>query len=156
LGSSCEAALSFSDRDTSEASLQVEAREVQQPRRDYSPFLTFAAIEQAWNAGQADSIASFFPGDQIALRLEKNVPESASFTKKQASYMLADSFRYRITESFRFLEFKQDKKGKKPPLGKAQWSFRREPGGKVDIAKVQVTLRKEGEHWVISGIRIQD
>jgi len=144
------------DPDTIGARPQAEAKEGQQPKKDYSPFLTFAAIEQAWNAGQADSIASFFPGDKIALRLEKNVPESASFTKKQASYMLADSFRYRITESFRFLEFKQDKKGKKPPLGKAQWTFRREPAGKVDVAKVQVTLRKEGEHWLISGIRIQD
>ena len=143
-------------RDTSGVSLMVEVKEGQQVRADISPFVAFAEIEQAWNMGWVDSIATFFPEEKIALRLDKNAPESAFFTRKQASYMLRDSFRYRATESFKFLEFKYGKSGKKPPLAKAQWSFRREPAGKIIVAKVQVTLRKEGERWLISGIRIQD
>jgi len=149
-------ATSSAGRDTSGVSLRVEVREARQIRPSPSPFLTFAAIEEAWGMGWVDSIVTFFPDEMITLRLDKNVPESASFTQKQASYMLRDSFRYRITESFEFLEFKYDRNGKAPPFAKAQWSFRREPAGKIIIAKVHVILRKEGERWLISGIRIQD
>jgi len=154
-GGAPEAASFPADPDTSGASSWVEA-EGRQLLRESSPLVTLAAIEQAWNMGWVDSIVTFFPEGKIALRLDKNVPESASFTQKQASYMLRDSFRYRITESFEFLEFKYKASGKKPPFGKAQWSFRREPAGKTIVAKVHVTLRKEGERWLISGIRIQD
>jgi len=121
-----------------------------------SPLVTFAAIEEAWNKGWADSISAFFPEAKIALRLEKNSPESANFTQKQASYMLRDSFRYKVTDYFKFQEFKYKKDGKKPPLGKAHWAFRTEPAGKSIVAKVEITLRKDGERWVISGIKIQD
>lgn len=124
--------------------------------RGASPLVTFAAIEQAWSRGWADSIAIYFPDGQIVLRLDKNTPESASFTKKQASYMLRDSFRYRVTESFTFLEFKYKKNEKNPPLAKAQWAFLTEPAGKAIVAKVEITLRKEGERWLISGIKIED
>jgi hypothetical protein len=151
-----EAASSPASRDTSGVGLLVEVKEKQQGGPGSSPFLTFAAIEQSWNMGWVDSIVTFFPEENISLRLDKNVPESASFTQKQASYMLRDSFRYRVTESFEFLEFRYKKSGKHPPFGKAQWVFRREPTGKIIVAKVQVTLRKEGERWLISGIRIQD
>jgi hypothetical protein len=151
-----EAAASSATPDTSGASRSVEATEKQEPGPGSSPFLTFAAIERAWKMGYVDSITTFFPEEKITLRLEKNVPEAAAFSQKQASYMLRDSFRYRITESFEFLEFKYNKNKHKPPFGKAQWTFRREPAGKTIVAKVQVTLRKEGERWLISGIRIQD
>jgi hypothetical protein len=151
-----EAAASPASGDTSVVGLLVEVKEKQQVGLGASPFLTFAAIEQAWNMGWVDSIVTFFPEEKITLRLDKNVPESASFTQKQASYMLRDSFRYKVTESFEFLEFKYRKNGKHPPFGKAQWTFRREPVGKIIVAKVQVALRKEGERWLISGIRVQD
>jgi hypothetical protein len=149
-------AASSAGLDTSGVSLLVDVKEGQQARQDPSPFLTFAAIERAWSMGWVDSIVTFFPEEKITLRLDKNVPEAASFTQKQASYMLRDSFRYKVTESFGFLEFKYRKSGNKPPFGKAQWTFRREPAGKIIVAKVHVTLRKEGERWLISGIRIQD
>jgi len=155
-GGVSEASAFSATRDTSGVGLLVEVKEKQQVGQGSSPFLTFAAIEQAWNMGWVDSIVTFFPEEKITLRLDKNVPESASFTQKQASYMLRDSFRYKVTESFEFLEFRYKKGGKHPPSGKAQWSFRKEPTGKMIVARVRVTLRKEGERWLISGIRIQD
>jgi len=121
-----------------------------------TPLRVFAVIEKAWNEGQPDSIAQFFPEDGILLRLEKTAPEKAFYTNKQATYMLTDEFRFTMTESFEFVEFKYSKGGDDPPFARAQWSFRREPGGKLTVQKVRIGLRNEADRWVVSEIRIQE
>jgi len=126
------------------------------PAGALSPFRVFAAIERAWNEGQPDSIVQFLPEDKILLRLEKSAPEKAFYSNKQAAYMLRDGFRFTMTESFEFLEFKYSKGKDEPPSARAEWSFRREPAGKVTVQKVRITLRVEAERWVVSEIKIQD
>lgn len=121
-----------------------------------TPLRVFAAIEKAWSEGKPDSIVQFLPEDKIVLRLEKSAPEKAFYSNKQAAYMLRDEFRFTMTESFEFVEFKYSKGGDDPPSARAQWSFRREPGGKVTVQKVRIGLRFEADRWVVSEIKIQD
>jgi hypothetical protein len=121
-----------------------------------TPLRVFAAIEKAWSEGQPDSIVQFLPEDKILLRLEKSAPEKAFYSNTQAAYMLRDEFRFTMTESFEFEEFKYSKGGDDPPSARAQWSFRREPAGKVTVQKVRIGLRFEAERWVVSEIKIQD
>ena len=126
------------------------------PAGALTPLRVFAAIEKAWNEGRPDSIAQFLPEDKILLRLEKSAPEKAFYSNKQAAYMLGDEFRFTMTESFEFLEFKYSKGKDDPPFARAEWSFRREPAGKVTVQKVRIALRVEAERWVVSEIKIQD
>jgi hypothetical protein len=121
-----------------------------------SPLLTLAAIEEAWNAGCADSIVGFFPEENITLHLETNVPEEGVFSRQQAAYILKDALCYTVTVSFEFLQFKYDKDGDEPPSAEAEWSYRREPEGELSTETVHLTLRKDGDRWLISGIRIMD
>ncbi|UCF78589.1 MAG: DUF4783 domain-containing protein [Candidatus Eiseniibacteriota bacterium] len=125
-------------------------------QRPLTPLLTLAAIEEAWNAGRADSIVALFPEEKIVLRLEANVPEETSFSRQQAAYMLKDAFRYTVTESFQFLDFTYDKDEGAGPSGNAEWSYRREPQAEKTTNKVHVTLRKEKGRWLISELRILD
>jgi hypothetical protein len=121
-----------------------------------TPLRVFAAIERAWNEGEPDSITQFLPEDKILLRLEKSAPEKAFYSNTQAAYMLRDEFRFTVTESFQFLEFRYTKVKDEPPSARAEWTFRREPAGKVTVQKVRIALRAEAERWVVSEIKIQD
>jgi hypothetical protein len=141
------------EKPSESAPATAEARMI---ARGLSPFLTFAAIERAWNAGCADSIKGFFPEEKITLHLETNVPEGATFSRQQACYMLKDALGYTVTESFQFLEFRYDKSGEASPSGNAEWSYRREPEGEIMTKSVHLTLRKDGERWLISEIGILD
>ena len=146
---------------------EAEAAQVEQPPSQpqpsravaagsLTPLRVFATIEKAWSEGKPDSIVQFLPEDKIILRLEKSAPEKAFYSNKQAAYMLRDEFRFTVTESFEFVEFKYSKGGDDPPSARAQWSFRREPGGKVTVQKVRIGLRFEADRWVVSEIKIQD
>lgn len=126
------------------------------PAGALTPLRVFAAIEEAWNEGQPDSIAQFLPEDKILLRLEKSAPDKAYYSHKQAAYMLRDEFRFTMTESFEFVEFKYSKGKDDPPSARAEWSFRREPAGKVTVQKVRIGLRFEADRWVVSEIKLQD
>ncbi len=132
--------------------------EPSQPVREspITPLRVFAAIEKAWNEGQPDSIVQFFPQERILLRLEKSAPEKAFYSNKQAAYMLRDEFRFTVTESFEFVEFKHSKGGDEPPSARAHWTFRREPEGKETVLRVRIGLRADAGRWVVSEIRIQD
>ncbi|MBN1504797.1 MAG: hypothetical protein JW952_07040 [Candidatus Eisenbacteria bacterium] len=124
--------------------------------RPVTPLRVFAAIEDAWNDGQPDSIVRFLPEDKILLRLEKSAPEKAFYSNKQAAYMLRDEFRFTMTESFEFVDFTYSKDGDDPPSARAQWAFRREPEGQVTVQKVRIGLRLEADRWVVSEIKIED
>lgn len=126
------------------------------PAGALTPLRVFAVIEKAWSESQPDSIIQFLPEDKILLRLEKSAPEKAFYSNKQAAYMLRDEFRFTVTESFEFLEFKCSKDKNEPPTARAEWVFLREPAGKVTVQKVRITLRVEAERWVVSEIKIQD
>ncbi len=128
---------------------------VEAPER-LTPFLTFAAIEEAWNDGCADSIVVFFPEEKITLQLGTNVPDEAVFSRQQAVYILKDALRYTVTESFEFLEFRYDKEGDAPPHADAEWSYRRGPEDEIKTETVHLTLRKEKGRWLISKMKILD
>jgi hypothetical protein len=149
LQSEAEAAQTEAARPQSQPSQEV-------PAGPLTPLRVFAAIEKAWNEGRPDSIVQFFPGDRILLRLEKSAPDKAFYSSKQAAYMLSDEFRFTMTESFEFVEFRYPKGEDDQPSARAQWSFRREPEGKMTVQKVRIGLRFEADRWVVSDIRIQD
>jgi hypothetical protein len=121
-----------------------------------TPFQVFAAIERAWSKGLVDSIVTFLPVEDVSLQLGKASPAKAFYSHDQAAYMLRDALGFTVTESFQFVEFKNEKAGEEPPYAVAEWTFRREPAGQLIVQKVRIELKKAPGCLVVSEIRVED
>jgi hypothetical protein len=120
-----------------------------------SPLSVLAAFERAWEEGEADVVEETLASDKIALSLSDAGPQDEAYTRTQALYLIKDALAYRITESFGFVEFYWSENGVKDPHGIARWRFSRSEGGPPHELMLKVTLRLEGQDWVVSEIRLQ-
>jgi len=114
--------------------------------------LVFAAISQAWLAGDHTALAEMVApaGVQIAIN---RVPERDNhYSPDQAFYFFKNLFQSARTDSFRFSRFQDE------PVGElvhavAEWEYRRARADDSIAERLVFTLSRTPTGWELAGIR---
>lgn len=121
--------------------------------RPAAPLNVFADIEDGWRRGRADKILRHFGRGKVAISVAGIGPTGGFFSKNQSYYLFKDLFKYTITKRFEFVRYRNiGNKGKKV-YGVAQRAYKRRNDGRLFKDKIYVSLRREGERWVVSEIK---
>lgn len=145
----------FSDADGASGASAVEERLEPGTAPDAQPLQLFERIARAWADGAADSLLVHFGEGKVSLAFSHGGPRGGLFTRTQASYLLADLFKYSTTEKFEYVKFRNIEKDGQLPYAVADRVFRLE-NGILYHDQVYVSLRREANAWKIAEIKSID
>jgi hypothetical protein len=133
--------------------IQRKGTTQRQGARGTSPLSTFKGIEQAW--AREDAVAlSRFTGDGKAFVSVTGIGRRGGyFTRPQVRYLFQRLFKSYKQTKFDFVKYHNLDKPQRKVHGIAQRRYRNKRNGKFYNDKVYVTLRKEGETWVVAEIK---
>ncbi len=113
----------------------------------------FRGIESAWRSGNAGALAEFVGEQRVHLSLRGLGEEGGYFSKPQVFYLFKRMFKTTKLKRFEFVKFHNSGSKARKVYGTAYRSFESASSGRLFQDKVYVTLKLEGERWVISEIK---
>jgi hypothetical protein len=147
LGSSVAVHSQKSRRVTKEK-IRVPASEV---TKETAPI--FKGIERAWRSGDAGALSGFVGEQRVYLRVRGLGEEGGHFSKPQLYYLFKRMFKTTKLKRFEFVKFHNSGSKARKVYGTAYRSFENTSSGRLFQDKVYVTLKLEGERWVVSEIK---
>lgn len=117
------------------------------------PLALFAAIEEAWQDGDAEALGELLdPEDKIALSFSKGGLRGGRFNRDQAYFLLKDLLEFSRTERFEFEKYWNLESNGRSPYAVAVHEFRMNDGVS-HTDRVYISLRQRGETWCVGEIR---
>jgi hypothetical protein len=124
-----------------------------EPALKGSPLATFKGIEKAWLNADASSLARFAGEGKVFVNVMGIGQRGGYFSRPQVHYLFKRMFKNYVHTSFDFVKYHNLDKSKGRAYGIAHRSYRNNRNGKMYHDKVYVTLRNEGEIWVVDEIK---
>jgi hypothetical protein len=144
----CAAIPSRASQKVKKESMKVPTTEV---TRETIP--VFRGIEQAWRGGDAGALAEFVGEQRVRLSVRGLGEEGGFFSKPQVFYLFKRMFKTTKLKRFEFVKFHNSGSKTRKVYGTAYRSFESTSSGRLFQDKVYVTLKLEGERWVVSEIK---
>ena len=113
----------------------------------------FRGIEKAWRGGNAGKLAEFVGEQRVHLMVRGLGEEGGYFSKPQVFYLFKRMFKTTKLKRFEFVKFHNSGSKARKVYGTAYRSFESTSSGRLFRDKVYVTLKLEGERWVVSEIK---
>jgi len=123
------------------------------PFRADSAVWVFAAVEDAWMAGDTDRLAALVDTATVRVALKPGTPPTSAMTRSAVAFLFRDQLRLVNTTSFQIVRL-EVKKGRAQAL--ALWSG--DWGGRQGSREVEVGLVAvlHGNRWELSEVRAND
>jgi hypothetical protein len=123
------------------------------PLRSDSPVWVFAAVEDAWMAGDTDRLAALVDTATVRVALKPGTPPTSAMTRSAVAFLFRDQLRLVKTTSFQIVKL-DVKKGRAQAL--ALWSG--DWGGRQGAREVEVGMVAvlHGNRWELSEVRAND
>ncbi len=118
-----------------------------------SPLATFKGIEGAWAEQDARALARFAGEGKVFVNVMGIGQRGGYFSRSQVHYLFKRMFKTYPHTKFKFVKYHNLDKPDGRVYGIAQRNYRNNRNGKVYRDKVYVTLRSEGEVWVVDEIK---
>jgi len=118
------------------------------------PTAVFASLERAWTRGDARGLVAHVGSRKVSLDLPELEGNNGLFSRSQTELIFAKHFENTETQSFQFLDLRAPEGGPPVAVGLAQRRLRSRGAGTVRQDRVLVTLVREGNRWVLSGITV--
>jgi hypothetical protein len=113
----------------------------------------FRGIERAWRSEDAAALSEFAGEQRVYLSVRGLGEEGGYYSKAQVFYLLKRMFKTTKLRRFEFVKFHNSGSKTRKVYGTAYRSFESTSGGRLFEDKVYVTLKLEGERWVVSEIK---
>ena len=113
----------------------------------------FRGIEAAWRRGDAAALSGFVGERRVHLSVRGLGEEGGYFSKPQVFYLFKRMFKATKLKRFEFVKFHNSGSKARKVYGTAYRSFESTSSGRLFQDKVYVTLKLEGERWVVSEIK---
>lgn len=113
----------------------------------------FRTIEEAWRSGDPETISQFVGEQRVYISLRGFGEEGGYYSKPQVFYLFKRMFQRTKLKRFEFVKFYNSGSKARKVYGTAYRSFESTSSGKLFQDKVYVTLKLEGERWVVSEIK---
>ena len=113
----------------------------------------FKGIERAWRNGDAGALAEYVGDQRVYLRVRGLGEEGGHYSKPQLYYLFKRMFKTTKLKRFEFVKFHNSGSKARKVYGTAYRSFENTSSGRLFQDKVYVTLKLEGERWVVSEIK---
>jgi len=118
-----------------------------------APLLVFKSIELAWQAGNAQALASLAGGSRVFVEIRGIERRGGYFTRPQIFYLFKDMFAATTQSSFVFVRYQNLDKQDSRIYGMALRSYKDRRSGGLYRDKVFVTLVKDGSRWAVAEIK---
>ncbi|UCF04195.1 MAG: DUF4783 domain-containing protein [bacterium] len=124
------------------------------PERVYTrPISVFRGLAKAWESGNAEAISRFAGDSKIFLNVRGIGQRGGYFSRPQVRYLFQRMFKAATPVKFKFVKYHNLDKPDRRVYGVAQRSYKKVRNNRLYQDKVYVTLRKEGERWVVAEIK---
>jgi hypothetical protein len=114
---------------------------------------TFKGIEAAWLQGDAQGLSNYMRDSKVLLNVAGLGEQGGYFSKSQAFYLFKGMFKATKHKQFRFIKYHDVSQSNRRVYGVAHRSFQDVSSGRLYRDKIYITLKLEGERWVISEIK---
>lgn len=125
----------------------------QKPALKGTPLATFKGIEKAWLNEDASSLARFAGEGKVFVNVMGIGQRGGYFSRPQVHYLFKRMFKNYAHTKFDFVKYHNLEKPGGRVYGIAHRSYRNNRNGKIFQDKVYVTLRNDGEVWVVDEIK---
>lgn len=138
------------------AAPQAKGRRVKKIKIDknkLSPLSTFKQIERAWRKADAEVLSAHTSNSRVFLRLKGINRKEGYFSRPQAYFLLKNMFEANRQVKFEFVKYHKLENINRKVYGIADRSYKNISNGRLFRDKVYVTLKREGEKWVVAEIK---
>jgi hypothetical protein len=118
-----------------------------------SPMPVFKGIENAWKNADSEKLSSYAGEAKIYLNVEGMDKDPGYFSKSQFYYLFKKMFVNNRQTKFVFVRYHNIDRSDRKVFGIAHRNYKNSRSGKLFQDKVYVTLKKEGERWVVAEIK---
>jgi len=118
-----------------------------------SPMPVFKGIENAWKNADSEKLSRYAGEARIYLNVEGMEKEPGYFSKSQFYYLFKKMFTNNRQTKFEFVRYHNIDRSDRKVFGIAHRNYKNSRSGKLFQDKVYVTLKKEGERWVVAEIK---
>ena len=112
----------------------------------------FKGIEAAWLRGDAAGLSKYMRDSKVFLNVAGLGEKGGYYSKSQVFYLFKGMFKATKQRRFQFIKYQDVSRNNKRVYGIAYRSFEDVSSGRLYEDKVYVTLKLEGERWVVSEI----
>lgn len=121
-------------------------------RDKLGPIGVFADIEEGWRTEKSQQILQHYGRGKVTLSIAGTGPTGGEFSRNQSHYLFQDLFKYTITTSFAFVQYRMAE-GQDRVYAVAERSYKKNDDGRLFKDKIYVALHLENDRWVISEIK---
>ena len=118
-----------------------------------TPPPVFKGIERAWQKGDAEALSKYTGKSKILLNVRGMEQASGYFSKPQFYFLFKNLFKVNRHERFVFVKYHNLERPDRKVYGIANRSYKNVRSGRLFQDKVYVTLKREGEEWVLVEIK---
>lgn len=142
--------------DVSDLDRGVERSELPDAEHPDGPLAVFAAIEEAWSEGDAETLMDLLdPEENVSLSFSKGGPRGGRFNRDQAFFLLKDLLEFSRIERFQFEKYWNLEAAGRSPYAVAVHEFRMNDGVS-HTDQVYISLRLRDGTWYVGEIRSLD
>lgn len=113
----------------------------------------FRAIEKAWRKGDASALSRYVGTGRVYLNIYGANRKGGYFSKSQVYFLLKRHFAATRQLKFGFMRLSKQRVRSNKAFGIAMRVFKDVRSGRVVNDKLYVTLRREGNKWVLSEVK---
>jgi hypothetical protein len=126
------------------------------PSPQSTPVQLVSALERAWMAGDANTIASLCDSATVRIALKPGTPPAAAPTLNAAAFLIRDQLALVVSRQFRVVRLETDDK-KRTAKAWASWHGSWGAGKGARDIEVLLTARAAGDgSWLLTEIRAND
>jgi hypothetical protein len=118
-----------------------------------SPLFVFKSVERAWQAGDAQALASLASESKVFMEIRGIQRRGGYFTKPQIFYIFKGMFASTSQTGFVFVRYHNLEKRDSRIYGMAVRSYKDNRSGGLYKDRVYVTLVNEGSRWAVTEIK---
>ena len=117
------------------------------------PEVVFRGIESAWRTGNAQKLAAYAGRSKVLLNVRGLGEKGGYYSKSQVFYLFKDMFKSTKHKRFDFVRFHDVGKSSQKIYGVAHRNYEVVSNGRLFQDKIIVTLKLEGNRWVVSEMK---
>jgi hypothetical protein len=113
----------------------------------------FNGIEEAWRKGDAQGLANYMRDSKVSVNVGGLGEKGGYYSKSQVFYLLKEMFAKTRHKRFQFVKYHDVSQNNRKVYGIAYRSYEDTSSGRLFQDKIYVTLKLEGERWVVSEMK---
>lgn len=135
-------------------SQEIKKKNVQRRNKTLStPLQVFKGIERAWRNRDAEALSKYTGASRVFLNVRGMERADGYFSKPQFYFLFKKYYKANKHQRFIFVKYHNLERPDRKVYGIASRSYKNVRSGRLFQDKVYVTLKREGERWVLAEIK---